>query len=432
MPTPLLENSPAPPWIIGYRRVRLEIRGRGRVQASVSIAAGFASYVRQVARKPTADGDGRSTRTAALLGIAAGATVAICFLTGVISHLHQHPVAWFDMPARPVSAYRVTQGLHVISGIAAVPLVLAKLWVVYPHLFRRPPVRGAVHAAQRLLLVPLVAGTLFQLVTGLVNIVQWYPWRFFFPSAHWATAWIVVGALLVHLAFKAPLVRLRSDREPPEAAAGPAPAEPAGQPAADEPAAASGRRAVLLGAGAAVGVVTLATAGQTIRPLRAISLLAPRDPAVGPQGLPVNRTARSARVEQSATDPAWRLLIDGPRRVELSLAELAALPQHDARLPIACVEGWSASGDWSGVRLRDLLDLAGIADDVRVRVVSLERGLYQSSPVGPRGAQDPLTLLALRLNGDPLALDHGFPARLIGPNRPGVLQTKWVSRIEVS
>jgi DMSO/TMAO reductase YedYZ molybdopterin-dependent catalytic subunit len=44
---------------------------------------------------------------------------------------------------------------------------------------------------------------------------------------------------------------------------------------------------------------------------------------------------------------------------------------------------------------------------------------------------DRATLIALRLAGEPLALDHGFPARLIAPNRPGVLQTKWVSRITV-
>ena len=46
-------------------------------------------------------------------------------------------------------------------------------------------------------------------------------------------------------------------------------------------------------------------------------------------------------------------------------------------------------------------------------------------------ADDPLTLLALQLNGEPLAIDHGYPGRLIAPNRPGVLQTKWVSRLEV-
>lgn len=46
-------------------------------------------------------------------------------------------------------------------------------------------------------------------------------------------------------------------------------------------------------------------------------------------------------------------------------------------------------------------------------------------------AHDPLTLLALRVNGEVLDPDHGYPARIIAPNRPGVLQTKWVTRIEV-
>ena len=46
-------------------------------------------------------------------------------------------------------------------------------------------------------------------------------------------------------------------------------------------------------------------------------------------------------------------------------------------------------------------------------------------------ADDPLSLLALDLDGDPLSLDHGYPCRLIAPSRPGVLQTKWVRRIEV-
>ncbi len=53
-------------------------------------------------------------------------------------------------------------------------------------------------------------------------------------------------------------------------------------------------------------------------------------------------------------------------------------------------------------------------------------------------SQDGLTLLALELNGAPLDLngapldhDHGYPARIMAPGRPGVLQTKWVQRMEV-
>ena len=44
---------------------------------------------------------------------------------------------------------------------------------------------------------------------------------------------------------------------------------------------------------------------------------------------------------------------------------------------------------------------------------------------------DSRTLLALALDGEPLSIDHGYPARLIAPDRPGALQTKWVARIEV-
>ena len=96
------------------------------------------------------------------------------------------------------------------------------------------------------------------------------------------------------------------------------------------------------------------------------------------------------------------------------------------------MEGWSATGRWRGVRLRDLLDRAGASPDASARLVSLERsGLYRESVVDGAHASDDLTLLALELNGEPLAPDHGSPVRLIAPNRPGVLQTKWVGRVEV-
>ena len=85
---------------------------------------------------------------------------------------------------------------------------------------------------------------------------------------------------------------------------------------------------------------------------------------------------------------------------------------------------------WRGVPLRDVLALAGVPDDRTVEVVSLEReGLYGRSRVEPRGWRDAETLLALELNGTDLNLDHGFPVRLIAPNRPGVMQTKWLERV---
>lgn len=358
-------------------------------------------------------------RTAALLGIALGAAFGICFVTGLISHGIQNPPAWFLWPSRPVNLYRVLQGVHVVTGIAAVPLLLAKLWTVFPKLFAWPPFEDAAHALERLSLFPLVGGSVFLLVSGLNNIALWYPWQFFFPAAHYWAAWITTGALVVHVGAKAPVIARAIRRPTPEA-----PPE----------AGAMSRRTFLGAVGASVAMVTLATAGQTIRPLRRISLLAPRDPTVGPQGFPVNKTARSARVTGPALDPAWRLRVEGSvdRPLELSLADLSALPQRRVRLPIACVEGWSASADWEGVPLASLLEMAGAGPRSRVRAESLQpAGLYRASELNRLHARDPDTLVALRVNGEPLHLEHGFPARIVGPNRPGVMQTKWLAALVV-
>src|SRR5205807_1576900 len=150
------------------------------------------------ARERAIDREVRDDRTAALLGIALGVAFTVCFVTGLLSHLIQHPPGWFSWPARPVGLYRVTQGVHVATGIASVPLLLAKLWAVYPRLFRGPrPDLGDVLA--RVSLVPLVGGSLFMLVTGVGNIERWYPWPFFFPRAHFWVAWITIGALIVHV-----------------------------------------------------------------------------------------------------------------------------------------------------------------------------------------------------------------------------------------
>ena len=372
-------------------------------------------------------------RTSSLVGIALGIAFGIAFVTGLISHLLQHPPSWMPLLTRPVWIYRCTQGLHVATGLAAIPLLGAKLWTVYPRLFAWPPLRSVAHSLERASIAVLVAGSGFELVTGLLNIVHWYPWQFPFTAAHYWVAWVTVGALLTHLAVKAPAIarglRAGHGGQASSAAAEPSDgpvARPAGRPAVS-------RRAFLTATGAAVGVVTLTTVGQSVTPLRRFALLAPRDPLDGPQHVPINRTAAQAGVIRAAADPSWRLSVRGPRSYQMTLAALAAMPQHLARLPIACVEGWSVNADWTGVRVRDLLDLAGIPHEATIRVVSLERaGAYAVTGMEPQYWRDPLTLLATRLNGAPLSVDHGYPARIIAPGRPGVLQTKWVSVLEMA
>lgn len=65
-------------------------------------------------------------------------------------------------------------------------------------------------------------------------------------------------------------------------------------------------------------------------------------------------------------------------------------------------------------------------------MTSLERsGAYRVTEMPPEYAADPLTLVALGIGGQPLDVEHGYPARVIAPGRPGVLQTKWLAAIEV-
>jgi hypothetical protein len=369
--------------------------------------------------------DVRDARTAAWLGAALGIAFGVCFATGVWSHVAQNPPAWY--PPRPAGLYRITQGVHVVTGTAAIPLLVAKLWVVHRHLFARPPVRSALHAVERLALLPLVGGAVFQLLSGTANVARWYPWGFFFPKAHYWVAWITMGALVVHVGAKAAATRDALRR--PRAVA------PVGAPPDARPLAGTGdRRAFLAGVALASGALVVATAGGTVSPLSGVSVLAQRRPGFGPQGLPVNKTAVGARVVEVARDPGYRLVIEGAVRRPQSLtrADLLARPQRRATLPIACVEGWSASAEWGGVPVRDLLAQAGARDDAEVTVESLQpSGLYRASVLTARQAADADTLLALTLWGEALDIDHGYPVRLVGPNRPGVAQTKWVHRLVV-
>lgn len=370
-------------------------------------------------------------RVAAILGIALGVSISICFVTGLLSHLIQQPPSWFEWPARPAGLYRVTQGLHVVTGIASVPLLLAKLWVVFPKLFQWPPFEGVAHAVERISLLPLIGGALFELSSGIANISQWYPWPFGFRAAHYAVAWITIGALIVHIGAKWSITRAALGRTGSDDVGPYDTADSRNVDANTETEAGLDRRGFLTTVFATSGLLALFTVGQTVRPLEGLAFLAPRRPSVGPQGFPVNRTAAGVGVADAARDPSFTLAIEGKvrRAVEFTREELAAMPQHEATLPIACVEGWSTSQTWRGVRVRDLLELAGARADAEVTVHSLQGGY--SADLNMSHAHDRDTLLALEVGGEPLHIDHGFPVRLIGPNRPGTTQIKWVNQLVV-
>jgi DMSO/TMAO reductase YedYZ molybdopterin-dependent catalytic subunit len=356
----------------------------------------------------------------------------------IVDRAHDLQPLVFGWPAGPSWLYALTQGLHVTLGIIAVPLLLAKLWSVIPRLFAFPPVRSPAQALERLSLLGLVGGAAFEFATGILNVQLWYPWHFDFVRAHYYGAWVFIASLAIHVVVKLPVV-VRAYRERgvlrPLRDARPEPFEPGGL-APREPAAPTiSRRGLLALVGGASAGLLVVTAGQSAGgPLRSLALLAPRgDGAVrgGPNGFPVNKTAAAAGITPEMTGGGWQLaVVGGGQRLELARDELLALPQHTHELPIACVEGWSTSQHWSGVRLADLAAMVGAPDRFVMVAESLQQGgRFRTTTIGHAQASSDRALVALRVNGADLSPDHGYPARLIVPALPGVHCTKWLSRL---
>jgi DMSO/TMAO reductase YedYZ molybdopterin-dependent catalytic subunit len=278
-----------------------------------------------------------------------------------------------------------------------------------------------------------------------MNIQYFYAWPFGFYQAHLYGAWVFIIALMTHVALRArpAISALRGRSVMAELRTGvrdtvPEPAD-AGHLVTPNPAPPTMSRRGALGlAGASSLTVVALSIGQTLDgPLRSTAVLSPRGQSlgVGPNDFPVNKPAALAGVTPELTGPGWRLELRGAITRSLSRDELLAMTQYTADLPIACVEGWSTGvQSWSGVRLIDLARLVGVdAPGRQLLVESLQRGGgFGSAVLAANQVADPLSLLALRVNGAELSADHGYPARVIVPGAPGVHNVKWVSRMTFS
>ncbi|WP_340374916.1 molybdopterin-dependent oxidoreductase [Streptomyces sp. SS7] len=388
----------------------------------------------------------RSPWFTSVLGIVLLGGIMVLFTTGLVSYAAYNPglspvndktpdrgllgFYLFAWPTDPPWLYRLTQGVHVTLGITLIPVLLAKLWSVLPKLFTLPPVRSLAHALERLSLLLLVGGALFEFTTGVLNVQLDYLFPGSFYPLHFYGAWVFFAAFVTHAVLRVPAAvrNLRHLRDEKSELVSPNPA----------PSTVS-RRGALAFVGGGSLLLLATTAGRSFDgPLRATALLAPHggpEPGSGPGGFQINKTAASRGISMTETsDEAWRLVIEGQgRTVRLSRAELLRLPLYGAALPIACVEGWSTSDQWwRGVRLRDLAALVGYGTDAApdVLVESLQRqGSFRRAALRDNQVRDPRSLLALFVNGEPLTADHGYPARIIVPAAPGVLNTKWVARM---
>jgi len=158
----------------------------------------------------------------------------------------------------------------------------------------------------------------------------------------------------------------------------------------------------------------------------------------------ITPTAEFYRIDTAFTYPkvdlaSWRLRISGlvDRPLEFSYNELVAMPQVNIPVTIACVSN-NVGGElvgtayWQGIPLATLLDAAGVQPGGTQIVGRSIDGFSAGFPTA--AANDGRTaLLALGMNGEPLPLKHGFPARLIVEGLYGyVSATKWLRSIELT
>ncbi|MCV7217515.1 molybdopterin-dependent oxidoreductase [Mycobacterium crocinum] len=390
-----------------------------------------------------------------VFGLVLLVTLPIVIITGLLSYIAYGPqfgqaipadvgflkLPTFAWPANPSWLYRLTQGLHVGLGLVLIPVVLAKLWSVIPRFFAWPPSRSIAQLIERVSLIMLVGGILFEIVTGVLNIQYDYIFGFSFYTAHYFGAWVFIAGFVIHIVIKIPKMwsglrslSLRQVLRTKTADTRAQPPDTDGLVATDPAPPTVSRRGALALVGGGALFMAVITAGQTIGGFtRPAALLLPRGRTLGdrPNDFQVNKTFAASQIDPRATGDAWRLtLTGGPTPVVLDRAALAAMNQHTAELPIACVEGWSTTQVWTGVPLRDLARLAGVPNPRSAYVRSLERYGFNQATLQDNQVLHPDALLALRVNGADLSPNHGYPARIIVPALPGVHNTKWVASID--
>lgn len=388
-----------------------------------------------------------------VLGTLLVPAIAVIALTGFIDHWAHYPEfagndtvgpvgdipVLFHFPASwPSWSYAATQGTHVTLGLMVLPLVLAKLWSVMPKLFQRPLLRNVAGALERISLLGLVASVLAEFATGTMMMEDWTPVNFNVNAVHYYGAWVFGTLFVLHACIKLPVVRrayrergvlkplmdgvAQTKPEPPDDG-GLAPINPATPTIS--------RRGLLAMVGGASLTILGVQVGESIGgPFRRLALLAPRGRVfgTGPNDFPVTHTAAWANVTSAMTGTDWRLTVVGARTVSFSREQLLAMSQSTHTLTITCTDGWSTTQRWTGVSLAALARLVGAPRGAILRAVSLQPG-PASTALSPSLYNDRRSLLALRVNGVDLSLDHGYPARVIMPNVSGTLNTKWVSEL---
>lgn len=120
-------------------------------------------------------------------------------------------------------------------------------------------------------------------------------------------------------------------------------------------------------------------------------------------------------------------LVDNP--INFSYDELLNLPSDSAIVTLKCVSGPYGTAEWTGIKLKYILNMAGIQSGAKEVVFHAADGYTSSLTINDATKDD--VLLAFEMNGETLPVDHGYPIRLVVPGKYGYKWVKWITNIEV-
>ena len=152
-------------------------------------------------------------------------------------------------------------------------------------------------------------------------------------------------------------------------------------------------------------------------------------------------------IDDENYDPsAWTLTVNNvfghDQPVQLTMADIKMLPKTTQVTEMYCIEGWSITVEWTGVRFVDFAEkypphpIQADTPDVRkhsadlvpyVAMVTPDEAYYVGLDMA--SALHPQTLLCYEMNGEPLTQDHGAPLRLAIPVKYGVKNIKRIGTI---
>jgi DMSO/TMAO reductase YedYZ molybdopterin-dependent catalytic subunit len=141
----------------------------------------------------------------------------------------------------------------------------------------------------------------------------------------------------------------------------------------------------------------------------------------------------SIRGPQNISEEDYQLIMTGLVQYPQALTYqqiLSSYPVYEKVVTLHCVEGWSVTILWEGIRISELLQEAGIESDATTVIFYAADGYSTSLPL--KYLEENQILMAYKMNGVTLPVERGFPFQLVAESQWGYKWIKWITSIELS